>query len=346
MKEFHLVTLKKDGMNRFLGRREISMKKLILNDIWFYNVDNLEEKNGGYILNRFPQKLMDNLGVSIHTRGRFYSRRAIGSEIRFKTKAPFFDLCLESIKEDLSIHIFIGDFSYKKIIIKDSRTNNIHIEIPEKFLHNREKVEYTYSPYLIRVVIGFPGYVCFKSLDTFGYPLLPITENDHPNKTVVIYGSSISHGSEAIDYINSSAFIFSRLTGYEVLNKAIPGSCQGEKIMIDYLKTLEPDAYFIEFGVNVLGLFTIDEFKKRVDYIVQELSGNLYLTSIYDNSGILEENAKINSFRNYIGSMNKKGVKIIPPDVIKMTDLTTDLLHPSEFGQMKIALRLMNEIKI
>lgn len=82
------------------------------------------------------------------------------------------------------------------------------------------------------------------------------SEGDMHAKTLLIYGSSISHGSEALEYIDSYAIILSRILNINVLNKSIPSSCQAEKQMIDYLNTIKRDTTFIEFGVNIIGLFS------------------------------------------------------------------------------------------
>ncbi len=39
------------------------------------------------------------------------------------------------------------------------------------------------------------------------------------------FDSSISHGSQALDYIDSYAFLLSRLLNINVLNKSLPSSC-------------------------------------------------------------------------------------------------------------------------
>lgn len=322
---------------------------MIYENIEFFNVE--EILPNGQLL-RFPLKLINSLGYEHHKRGRFYGYRAIGSEIRFKTWAPFFDISLKSIKENCSVHIFFGDYSYKKYILKEGLVVTLHIEIPENILNNYDKLDrVSFNPRVIRIVIGYPGYIAFLGLNTFGFDVKLPDIKDVPNKTLLIYGSSISHGSEALDYINSYAFILSRHLNINVLNKAIPGSCLGEFEMIDYLKNIKNDGVFVEYGVNTLRLFDFDEYKKRIDYIIDNLSGNLYVTGVLENGNKINDKCiydKMITYNKYVNSIDKAGVNIIDSKALldTLSYLTFDLLHPSEFGQLKLAESLKEIIKL
>lgn len=322
---------------------------MIHNNIDFFNVE--EILPNGQLL-RFPLSLINGLGYENHKRGRFYGYRAIGSELRFKTNSPFFDITLKSIKEDCSVHIFFGDYSFKRYVLKEGVEQTLHIEIPDNILNNYDKLDRLgFNPRVIRIVIGYPGYVAYLGLNTFGYDVITPSDDDVPNKTLLIYGSSISHGSEALDYINSYAFILSRHLNVNVLNKAIPGSCLGEYQMIDYLKGINNNGVLVEFGVNTLRLFSVEEYNKRLEYIADNLSGNLYLTSVLENGNRINDKViyeKMLEYKNCLEKINKTGIEIINPNSIidSLSYLTFDLLHPSEFGQLKIAEALKDIIKL
>lgn len=322
---------------------------MIYDNIDFFNIE--EILPNGQLL-RFPQKLINSLGYEKHKRGRFYGYRSIGSELRFITDSPFFDITLKSIKEDCGVHIFFGDYSFKKYVLKEGVEQTLHIEIPDNILNNYDNLDRLgFNPRVIRIVIGYPGYVAYLGLNTFGYEIITPSIDDVPSKTLLIYGSSISHGSEALDYINSYAFILSRHLNINILNKSIPGSCLGEYQMIDYLKEINNDAVLVEFGVNTLRLFSVEEYDKRLKYIIDNLCGNLYITSVLENGNKINDSKiydKMNDYQKCLKQTNNKGVSIINPNILieSLAYLTFDLLHPSEFGQLKLAESLKDIIKL
>lgn len=318
---------------------------MIYDNIEFFNVEEINENRN---ILRFKENLILNLGCQAHQRGRFYGYRAIGCELRFLTESKFFDLKLRSDKEDCKVHIFFGDYMFNTYLLNEGIITNIHVEIPDKIYENYDKLNRSFNSRVIRVVIGYPGYVSYISLNTYANRRPPKFD-EIPPKTILVYGSSISHGSEALEYINSYPFLLSRMLGMNVINKAIPGSCQAEYIMSDYLATLKTDFAFIEFGVNVLSLYTIDEYKKHLDYLLNKInSNNIFYTGVFKNYHILNTESynykQMVLFNNYCKNINKYNY-INPDFLVKDIDvLTSDLLHPSDYGQIQIAINLYNEI--
>ncbi|MDE7385231.1 MAG: hypothetical protein K2M84_05690 [Anaeroplasmataceae bacterium] len=320
---------------------------MIYDDIEFFNVEEINKQ--GNIL-RFKEDLIQSLGNSAHTRGRFYGYRAIGVELRFVMNSSFFDLKLRSDKEESKVYVFFGDYMGQAYTLKEGVITNLHIEIPEKFLKYRDVIkEYTYHPRMVRIVIGYSGYVSYIGLNTYGNRRPPLKE-ELPRKSLLLYGSSISHGSEALEYINSYAFILSRLLKMNVINKSIPGSCQAEEIMCKYLKEIPCDVAFTEFGVNVLGLYSLEDYQKHLDMLLNSFqTKQVYFTSVLDNGNLLEPESlaykRMMDFRAYAESIRKH--TYIPPQELldDFSSLTADFLHPSDYGQMQIALNFYHRLK-
>lgn len=320
---------------------------MIKDNIYFHNVE--EITNDGKIL-RFKEELINSLGCAAHKRGRFYAYRAIGTELRFMTKSKFFDITLLSNKEDCRVYIFYGDYMDKAYTLKEGVITTLHIEVPQNIYNNYDSLpKKNFNPRVIRIIIGYPGYVSYLGINTFGEDIQLPNDDDMPKKKLLIYGSSISHGSECLEYINSYAFLLSRMLEIDVLNKSIPGSCQAEYHMSDYLSTIKCDQAFIEFGVNVLSLYDIDDYKSHLDYLLNKLKTNIYLTSVLDNGNILNSESKefenMKLFREYVKTL--KNVNYIDyqellPD---FSSLTTDFLHPSDYGQLLIALGIKKYIE-
>ncbi len=72
---------------------------MIFQNMEFHNVECLEERLGGYMLQRFPEKVRLGLGYQDHDRGRMFSQMPVGCEIRFVTDAHFFRISLASYEK-------------------------------------------------------------------------------------------------------------------------------------------------------------------------------------------------------------------------------------------------------
>ena len=54
---------------------------MIFQNMEFHNVECLEERLGGYMLQRFPEEVRFGLGYQDHDRGRMFSQMPVGCEI-------------------------------------------------------------------------------------------------------------------------------------------------------------------------------------------------------------------------------------------------------------------------
>ena len=84
---------------------------MIFQNMEFHNVECLEERLGGYMLQRFPEEVRFGLGYQDHDRGRMFSQMPVGCEIRFVTDAHFFRISLASYEKDNRIFVFRGNFA-------------------------------------------------------------------------------------------------------------------------------------------------------------------------------------------------------------------------------------------
>lgn len=69
-------------------------------------------------------------------------------------------------------------------------------------------------------------------------------------KPLVYYGSSITQGAVASRPGNCHAAIISRRLGIDFYNLGFSGACRGEKEVVEYLATLDPSVYIIEYDHN------------------------------------------------------------------------------------------------
>jgi lysophospholipase L1-like esterase len=124
------------------------------------------------------------------------------------------------------------------------------------------------------------------------------------------------------------------------------GSCFCENEMADYLAALQWDFAVLELGINMIGVFPVEEFERRSEYMVSkvlETGRTVFLVTHYPHFRSLpcekeEERQLRRDFYNVFKRIYEKYkceklVLIDGSDVLTdFTGLTCDLIHPSDYG--------------
>lgn len=345
---------------------------MIHHQMEFHNVAELETvpHAPGLRLQRFPREIREKLGTATHQRGRFVAQASTGCEIRFVTTAAFIRIGLTATVEDGDVLVYNGDYFHSMHRLKTGVLQTLHLEKPSRFdaIHPSVLQQGRFAPHVWRIVISrnyYPGLafqVAYHHVETFGHAIRPPRPEELPARSLIAYGSSITHGSGATvqhqGYIQQAA----RRLGVDLHNKGIGGSCLCEPEMAEYLAEHgEWDIATLELGVNMRGIFTPDEFEQRALYLVQRiLKSNpgkpVVLISIFPNSADYlkdpdDENSRINE--EFIQRLKHIYECCSHPDLhyvnghSLLTDfsaLTNDLIHPSDYGHTLIGQRLAEEL--
>lgn len=345
---------------------------MIRNQLQFHNVAELEETPGmpGWKLQRYPAMVREQLGTGSYQRGRFVAQASTGCEIRFVTEAEFIRISLTATVEDGDVIVYNGDYFHSIHRLKTGVLTTLHLDKPGRFAEVCPEVLHQgrFSPDVWRIVISrnyYPGLafqVSFHHLESFGHEVRPPRQDELPACTLLAYGSSITHGSGAT--VQHTAYIqqTARRLGVDVMNKGIGGACLCEPAMADYLMHLEGwDLAILELGVNMRGLFTPDEFEERARCLVEGILAHhpgkpVVLVSIYPNSADALKNEEspeaqvnrsfIERLRRIHQSMNHPHLHFVDGHQI-LTDfsaLTTDLIHPSDYGHTLMGQHLAEAI--
>lgn len=175
------------------------------------------------------------------------------------------------------------------------------------------------------------------------------------NKTILIYGSSISQGCAASRPGLSYSNILSRMVDFDVLNYGFSESCRGEDEIIEYIANKNANIYVIEYDHNS----PIDEFRlkhKNVYLRIREKNKSSLIIFISRISGGISISNTECSIRNEIiqstvdfainnGDKNVvyiNGSNLLPEH--KEIYLTDDR-HPNDFGMFEIASSIKKVIK-
>jgi hypothetical protein len=338
---------------------------MIYNNIEFHNVDHLREIPGmsGLKIERFPENIQKSLGSDVHHRGRFFSERSIGCELRFVTDAMFFNIGLTAIELNTDITIYRGDFFHSKHTLIAGNSTVLHIEIPTGFdaIEEDAIIPERFPNNVWRILIGYSGYVFFNYLDLFGYSCRPPKSNEKPLLNWLAYGSSITYGGQATSYSNCYINQAALRLKANVFNKGIPGSCQCENSVADYLASLDFDIISLELGINMIDLFTPMEFEQRARYMLHKIieknpNKPLFVIGILPNKNLILKDKtshssihciKFNEItKALVNELGNSKTHYIDANRIltSYSFLSSDLVHPSDDGHIRMGGNLANEM--
>ncbi len=336
---------------------------MIYKNLEFHNVDNLEKKDGiaGLLINRFPVSVQNSLGYKSHQRGRFYCKTSAGCEIRFVTPSPTIRISLSAWEKSGEITIFCGDFFLSSHVIESGKITTIQIEAPEQFSKVEETAfnNFNFSKNVYRICFDKNACFLFNDIETFGNPLRPPNNPEKPPKKWLAYGSSITMGGNSEKYQNCYIALTARLINADIFNKSTAGSCFIDPEMTNYLLSFDNwDFASLELGINMLSRFTENEFFSRSKNLISKIAQKekpIFVISNFTsrNTHSLDVTLKNKNenFKKILESIvkdeNKKNLRFINGENIQpsLSNLTCDLLHPSDFGHIEMAQNLSKILK-
>ena len=339
---------------------------MIIKDNLEFHAAELRKTPGidGWLLARIPAETANQL----NERGRFVSVNSVTSEIRFVTDAANIRLTLSSLKPEFGldqqeIRIFYGDFNYQSYWLKPGEITTLMFSPPANLKNIRS--EYLrrgpgigFSPDVCRVVSNSGGLI-YCGIETFGHEIRPPKEEEKPAKTCLFYGSSITNST--LDGYPS--FTCHRL-GLDCVNIGLSGACQVEKPLTDWMAARDDwDIAVFELGINALFSLTPEEFRDRVDYLLNAFTKRhpekpmvlitIYpsyqrsarnITPIEDDRDTVFCNILRELYAKYRDCANLHLVE--GEDIVDDTNLLGgDYLHPKPFGHAIMGMNLVERLK-
>ncbi len=336
---------------------------MIYNDILFHNVDQLVPTANGVKICRFKE----DIRLKINERGRRIANFCCGSELRFVTDAKNIHIkFLTSLGGGVTgygtstVTVYCGDYFHSVHEIPNGILTTVKLEKPTQFLAMPEEFfnDNVFNKNVWRIHLA-NGNFEFCGIDTYGNEIRPPKPEEMPEKTILSYGSSISHGCTTVTNTQSYVNTFARLMEADVLTKGIAGSCHAEKELADDFATRgDWEVALMEIGINMVGSFEPEIFKERFDYFADKLyeTGKkiIFLTvpryyAYYDKDTIsgkrLPEYNRI--IREKCEMYDKERVMLLEgEEIVKCSNyLTTDRLHPSTAGHINMGYNLYNFVK-
>lgn len=214
-----------------------------------------------------------------------------------------------------------------------------------------DQIGYEWDCEVVRIIFD-RGY--FKIFDIIG-DIEPPKRTQCPRKTLLSYGSSITHGSNAIDASHTWVSILAHNLNMDARNLGMAGSCAMEPEMIEYIASEGEKGHWdiatLELGINVLH-WEEEKISNRVENTIMQIAGRnkekpvfvispfYYCGDDFDNNGHADKWRRIVAqIVQKIGYSNVTYINGL--DVIgDMSYMSADEVHPNIYGVQKIADKL------
>jgi lysophospholipase L1-like esterase len=313
--------------------------------------------HGGAIWLRYPSSVCETFE---REGAKIQARNSSGVELRFIMKSDTVKIKLHSVGKG-RFHIFRGGLQggWYDQEGKLALAGETVIQIERKEQETIDRVHKDFSlPWdssLIRIV--FDG-GRFEILDVEG-EIAPPAEGQTPKKTILFYGSSITHGSNSLSATNNWTSWVAHGLSMDFLNKGLAGSCCMEDETVSYLGALgregKWDVAVLELGINVMSW---EEEKRRthVENTLEKIAAAnpdkpIFVISPFYSNDDYNGGARAKPWRETIRSVIERcaypNVTYIPGDSIlgSMDLISADCVHPSAYGVAQIGERLLSVMR-
>ena len=286
--------------------------------------------------------------------------RSTGVELRFVMKSDkvTIRMCRSDIAPHVShsFHVYRGgiqggweDHEVGKYVTEDvgdfviEKSKNL-----DRLQVMSEKMKSPWSPEVVRVIFDRGAYKLFEIEGDIELP----AEDMYPKRTLLSYGSSITHGSNSIDTSHSWVSLLAHNLGCDARNLGTAGSCYLEKAMADYIadegKNGKWDIATLELGINVIE-WEEKKIMERATYTIGHIAAEnpkkpVFVISpfYYCGEDFLNSGHGIkwrNAIETIVKDLNLPNVVYINGFEIldSMVYISADEVHPNIFGVQKIA---------
>ncbi len=334
---------------------------MIFQNAELHNVKELVEdkKNGGFRLARVPQAVIEKLNPNAQN-SAFYS---CGCELRFNLhsdEAIIYlrrDLCGSDIMPYGMVEIWQGDYQgryqispqpvgQEKTAIRVRKMNMKDIILLDNRKHE------LFDPNLYRVFIPYDwGNVIYGIEGDISLP----EKNQMPEKTLLCYGSSITHGGSSTVPTSSYAFRLAKKLGMDLKNFGFAGAAWMDEAIADYIcEQQDWSVATLELGINVTN-WPLEEFEKKARIFITRIATAhpdkpIFCISPFTSIEDFKKKEHMQKMRellhNIVEELNFPMLYYIDGQAClhNLTGLTSDALHPSNAGMEEIAQNLYLQI--
>lgn len=338
---------------------------MIYKNMEIHNAAELKELDHGVTWLRVPAKACGNLELDLE---RNTVSNSTGVELRFimkSDKAVIYIQSMDSPEMDvLSVaHVYRGGIQggwedhevnkyvgHEKTALVIKKSENLEV-----LKRMTEEAGLDWDPEVVRVIFDRGHY---RIIDVVG-DIEPPRREQTPSRTLLSYGSSITHGSNSLDASHAWVSVLAHRLNMDSRNLGMAGSCAMEPEMIDYIaeegEKGKWDLATLELGINVLA-WEENKIHERVTNTIRQVAGRnpekpvILISPFYCGEDFKDGN-KAKKWRKIISQIVSKenfenvhfidGIELLGD----MSLISADEVHPNIYGVQQIAERLFAFIK-
>lgn len=333
-------------------------------NIEVHNVAQLIEcEKGGVSWVRVPEHVYNAMESDS---GRQRCLNNTGVELRFVMKSDKVVLKLGTLGDEdkyITFNVFFGGVQAGWDYFGEGGTlfgKNFDIVINKpKNMEDIRKMSadsgYDWSADVVRVIIHRG---LFRIIDVEG-EIAPPDKSQTPQKTILAYGSSITHASNSLARSNCWTSVLAHNLNADLINLGMAGSCRMENELVDYIAEMgekgEWDSSLLELGINVLE-WDVEKIRTRVGNTIMQVAGRnpdkkVYVISPFycraDYHGDNSADKWRNTIEEVVRKLSYSNVEYINGlDILgDISGLSADEVHPNIYGIQQIADRMTEIIK-
>ena len=339
---------------------------MIWKNIEIHNVAELINNDDGSVSwRRVPYEVYSQMESGM---AEFVAHCSTGVELRFVIKGEAATVRMSTLKNDpesfSTFHVYRGGIQggwedhevhrhvtgeVQDFVIK--RSSNM-----QRLKEMSKKIGHDWDCEVVRIVFDRGSY---KIHDVIGDVAPPSCEQC-PKKTLLAYGSSITHGSNSIDASHSWVSVVAHNLNIDARNLGMAGSCALEPAMAEYIASEGEagkwDIATLELGINVLN-WDDEKIVSRVENMLRQVAGRnkekpvFVISPFYHCGDDFSPTKQADNWRRHIEAIVKKLnyenlTYINGLDVIgDMSYMSADEVHPNIYGVQRIADVLTSKIR-
>lgn len=327
-------------------------------NIELHNVCDITEKDGeaGFGILRLPQSIQGDINPG----ARGMSAMGTGCEIRGMLadggQAKVVLQVVDSNAVPPVATVYHGCFRGQSVLVGKEPTT-ITISEPPKLAQLAQisaERGLPFDPRLVRVRLPPIHTARILSIEgDLSYPAPGST----PSRTLLCYGSSITHGAHAIPPEGPYASQCARLLGYDLVNIGVGGSAQMDRPIADHIAARgDWDIATLEMGINVRS-WPREQFYKAVETFVGTIASArpdtyIFCIDLFTNDADFPGGPELAvGFRDDVEAITAqvgadRAIHVDGRDILTdPTGLRIDLVHPSDNGMHAMGRNLASVLQ-
>lgn len=224
----------------------------------------------------------------------------------------------------------------------------------EQLREYAQENDLVFDPALVRVILPYDWSTELVEIEG---EVEPPRGGQTPTRTLLAYGSSITHGGGAVRPTESYAMLTANRLGMDLINLGFAGSAHMEADMARFIaQEVDWDLATLEMGINVIGSWSVEQFRERVEIFVREIATVhpvrwIFCIDLFTCVHDLKNDPLIDAYRRVVKEIVED---LALPRLVYVNGrslltcavgLTSDLVHPSSSGMQEISAGLVDVIR-